>query len=122
MLVVTIAIDLIHFVISIKDRILAALIGSALIGQERGYIHSFDSVGGSDGIDIILDQKFNICTGSFSSFLIMKGFFRLFSKIKNHMGFIQKIRGAILVILEILIITGKLTLITAKLGFFNGLV
>jgi len=52
----------------------------------------------------------------------MKGFFKLFSKIKKHMNIIQKINGAILVLLGILMITGKLTLITAKLGFLNGLV
>jgi len=52
----------------------------------------------------------------------MKGFFKLFSKIKKYMNLIQKISGAILVLLGILMITGKLTLITAKLGFLNGLV
>ncbi len=51
----------------------------------------------------------------------MKGFFRIFSKIKKHMGLIQKISGAILVLLGILMITGKLTLITSKLGFLNTL-
>ncbi|MEE8479617.1 MAG: cytochrome c biogenesis CcdA family protein, partial [Desulfobacterales bacterium] len=52
----------------------------------------------------------------------MKGFFKLFSKIKKYMNIIQKISGAILVLLGILMITGKLTLITTKLGFLNGLV
>ena len=52
----------------------------------------------------------------------MKGFFKLFSKIKKYMSLIQKISGAILVFLGILMIKGKLTLITAKLGFLNGLV
>jgi len=37
------------------------------------------------------------------------------------MNLIQKISGAILVLLGILMITGNLTLITAKLGFLNGL-
>ena len=40
----------------------------------------------------------------------------------DAMSLIQKISGAILVILGILMITGKLTLITAKLGFLNRLV
>jgi len=52
----------------------------------------------------------------------MNVFFKLFSKIKNYMSLIEKISGAILVILGILMITGKLTLITAQLGFLNGLV
>jgi cytochrome c-type biogenesis protein len=52
----------------------------------------------------------------------MKGFFKLFSKIKKHMNLIQKISGAILVLLGILMITGKLTLLTSKLGFLDRLV
>jgi len=54
--------------------------------------------------------------------LAMRGFFRLFSKIKKYMNLIQKISGAILVLLGILMITGKLTLIMSKLGFLNTLV
>ena len=38
------------------------------------------------------------------------------------MGLIQKISGAILMLLGILMISGKLTLIAAKLSFLNGLV
>jgi cytochrome c-type biogenesis protein len=52
----------------------------------------------------------------------MKGFFKLFNKIKKYMGIIQKVSGAILVFLGILMMTGKLTLITSKLGFLNNLV
>ncbi|MEE9497020.1 MAG: YitT family protein [Desulfobacterales bacterium] len=66
MVVVTVAIDLIPFVIPIKDRFLAALAGGALIGAGAGiYLHSFGSVGGSDIIAIILNQKFNIRIGQF---------------------------------------------------------
>ena len=64
MLVVTLAIDLIPFVIPIKDRLLAALAGGTLIGAGAGiYLHSFGSVGGSDIIAIILNQKFNFPIG-----------------------------------------------------------
>jgi len=64
--VVTLAIDLIPFVIPIKDRFLAALAGGTLIGAGAGiYLHSFGSVGGSDIIAIILNQKFNIRIGKF---------------------------------------------------------
>ena len=52
----------------------------------------------------------------------MKGFFKLFSRIKKHMNLIQKLSGSVLVLLGVLMITGKLTLITTKLGFLNGLV
>lgn len=66
MVVVTVAIDLIPFVIPIKDKFLAALAGGALIGAGAGiYLHSFGSVGGSDIIAIILNQKFNIRIGQF---------------------------------------------------------
>ena len=66
MVVVTLAIDTIPFVIPIKDRLLAALAGGTLIGAGAGiYLHSFGSVGGSDIIAIILNQKFNIRIGRF---------------------------------------------------------
>jgi len=66
MVVVTFAIDLIPFVIPIKDRFLAAIAGGALIGAGAGiYLHSFGSVGGSDIIAIILNQKFNMRIGRF---------------------------------------------------------
>jgi uncharacterized membrane-anchored protein YitT (DUF2179 family) len=66
MLVVTLAIDLIPLVIPIKDRLLAALVSGTLIGAGAGiYLHSFGSVGGSDIIAIILNQKFNVRIGRF---------------------------------------------------------
>ena len=66
MVVVTLAIDLIPFVIPIKDRFLAAIAGGTLIGAGAGiYLHSFGSVGGSDIIAIILNQKFNIRIGRY---------------------------------------------------------
>ena len=54
--------------------------------------------------------------------LAMKGFFNVFSKIKRHMELIQRFGGAILLMLGILMITGKMTLITEKIGFLNGFV
>ena len=66
MVVVTLAIDLIPFVIPIKDRLLAAIAAGTLIGAGAGiYLHSFGSVGGSDIIAIILNQKFNIRIGRY---------------------------------------------------------
>lgn len=49
-------------------------------------------------------------------------FFKLFSRVKHYMGLVEKISGGILVILGLLMITGKLTLIVSKLGFLDGLV
>jgi cytochrome c-type biogenesis protein len=54
--------------------------------------------------------------------LAMKGFFNVFSKIKHFMHILQKVGGAMLVMLGILMITGKMTLIAGKLGFLNGFV
>jgi cytochrome c-type biogenesis protein len=54
--------------------------------------------------------------------LAMGGFFKLFSKIKKYMNLIQIFSGVILVLLGILMITGKLTIIMSKLGFLNRLV
>ncbi len=69
LVVVTLAIDLIPFVIPIQDPILAALAAGALIGAGAGtYLHSFGSVGGSDVIAIILNQKFNVRIGRFYFF------------------------------------------------------
>jgi len=67
MVAVTVAIDLISFTIPIQDRLLAALAAGALIGAGAGtYLHSFGSVGGSDVIAIILNQKFNVKIGKFN--------------------------------------------------------
>ena len=66
---VTLAIDLIPFVTPIQDRLLAALAAGALIGAGAGtYLHSFGSVGGSDVIAIILNQKYNVRIGRFYFF------------------------------------------------------
>ena len=66
MVAVTLAIDLISFVIPIKEPLLAALAAGALIGAGAGiYLHSFGSVGGTDIIAIILNQKFNFGIGRF---------------------------------------------------------
>ena len=84
------------------------------------YAATMDTVG--KGVMLLMVY----CAGLGIPFLLttvaMKGFFKLFSKMKKHMGLVQKISGVILVFLGILMIAGKLTLITAKLGFLNKLV
>jgi cytochrome c-type biogenesis protein len=54
--------------------------------------------------------------------LAMSGFFRFFSKIKKYLNIIQKISGTLLIILGLLMITGKMTIIMAKITFLNRLV
>jgi cytochrome c-type biogenesis protein len=84
------------------------------------YAATMDTVG--RGVMLLIVYSAGLGIPFLLTTVAMKGFFRLFSKIKRHMNLIQKISGAILVLLGILMITGKLTLITAKLGYLNGLV
>jgi cytochrome c-type biogenesis protein len=84
------------------------------------YAATMDTVG--KGVMLLIVYSAGLGIPFLLTTVAMKGFFRLFSKIKRHMNLIQKISGAILVLLGILMITGKLTLITAKLGYLNGLV
>jgi cytochrome c-type biogenesis protein len=84
------------------------------------YAATMDTVG--KGVMLLIVYSAGMAIPFLLTTVAMKGFFRLFSKIKKYMGLIQKISGAILVLLGILMITGKLTLIAAKLGVLNGLV
>jgi len=84
------------------------------------YAATMDTVG--KGVMLLMVYSAGLGVPFLLTTVAMKGFFKLFSKIKKHMNLIQKISGAILVLLGILMITGKLTLITDKIGFLNGLV
>jgi cytochrome c-type biogenesis protein len=84
------------------------------------YAATMDTVG--KGVMLLIVYSAGLGIPFLLTTVAMKGFFKLFSRIKKYMGLIQKISGAILVLLGILMITGKLTLIAAKLGFLNGLV
>ena len=84
------------------------------------YAATMDTVG--KGMVLLIVYSAGLGIPFLLTTVAMKGFFRLFSKIKKHMNLIQKTSGAILVLLGILMITGKLTLITSKLGFLNRLV
>ena len=84
------------------------------------YAATMDTVG--KGVVLLIVYSAGLGIPFLLTTVAMKGFFRIFSKIKKHMNLIQKTSGAILVLLGILMITGKLTLITSKLGFLNRLV
>ena len=84
------------------------------------YAATMDTVG--KGVMLLIVYSAGLGIPFLLTTVAMKGFFKFFSKIKEHMSLIQKISGAILVLFGILMIAGKLTLITAKLGFLNGLV
>jgi cytochrome c-type biogenesis protein len=84
------------------------------------YAATMDTVG--KGVMLLIVYSAGLAIPFLLTTVAMNGFFKLFSKIKKHLNLIQKISGAILVLLGILMITGKLTLIVAKLGFLNRLV
>jgi cytochrome c-type biogenesis protein len=84
------------------------------------YAATMDTVG--KGVMLLIVYSAGLGIPFLLTTLAMKGFFRMFSKIKKYMGLIQKFSGAILVLLGILMISGKLTLITSKLGFLDRLV
>ena len=84
------------------------------------YAATMDTVG--KGVILLIVYSAGLGIPFLLTTVAMKGFFKLFSRFKKYMGLIQKISGAILVLLGILMITGKLTLIAARLGFLNGLV
>lgn len=47
-------------------------------------------------------------------------FFRIFSRMKKHLGLIEKASGLVMVLLGIMIVTNKLVLIPGYLAFLNG--
>ena len=65
-IVLTLSIDLIRFEIPVKDLMLAAMAGGAIIGAGSGItFRSLGSAGGNDIIAIILNQKFGIRIGTY---------------------------------------------------------
>ena len=62
----SLTIDLIGFILPIREPMLAVLAGGVLMGAGSGLVlHSLGSAGGLDIIGIILNQKFSIRLGSF---------------------------------------------------------
>jgi len=63
----TLVIDLIQFEIPVKDLMLAAVAGGAIIGAGAGIVfRSLGSAGGNDIISIILNQKFGVRIGTYN--------------------------------------------------------
>ncbi len=71
------------------------------------------------GIWLLLVYSLGLGLPFFLSAICVKHFFRFFNRIKRHLGLIEKISGAILVIMGILIFTHSLVLIQAYLPFLN---
>ena len=65
--ILTIAMDYIPFEIPLKDLLLVALAGGAIVGAGAGIVfRSLGSAGGNDIISVILNQKFGIRIGTFN--------------------------------------------------------
>lgn len=91
-----------------------------ILGAILTYAATMDTVG--EGVRLLIVYSAGLGIPFLLTTVAMKGFFRIFSRFKKYMNLIQKISGGILVLLGILMVAGKLTLITAQLGFLNGLV
>jgi len=91
-----------------------------ILGAILTYAATMDTVG--KGMMLLTVYSAGLGLPFLATTVAMKWFFKIFSKFKHYLILIQKISGVILILLGILMITGKLTLITAKLGFLNSLV
>ena len=91
-----------------------------ILGAILTYAATMDTVG--EGVELLAIYSAGLGIPFLLTTLAMRVFFVLFSRIKKYMGLIQKTSGAMLVLLGILMMSGKLTLITAKLGFLNTMV
>jgi cytochrome c-type biogenesis protein len=83
------------------------------------YAATVDTIGKGVGLLIVYSAGLGI--PFLLTTLAMKVFFKFFRRIKRYMSLVQKASGAMLVLFGLLLMTGKLNLITAKLGFLNRL-
>jgi uncharacterized membrane-anchored protein YitT (DUF2179 family) len=66
MIVCSLAMDLFHFTIDIREPMLAALAGGVIMGAGSGItFHSLGSLGGLDILGVILNRKLNLRIGTF---------------------------------------------------------
>lgn len=64
MSVFSLAMGLVHFTLPVRDPMLAALAGGLMLGAAAGVsLHSLGSLGGTDIIAVILNQRFNTSVG-----------------------------------------------------------
>jgi cytochrome c-type biogenesis protein len=91
-----------------------------ILGAILTYAATMDTV--NRGVILLIVYSAGLGIPFLLTTVAMRFSLKFYSKIKKHMNFIQKLSGAILILFGILIITGKLTWITSKLFFLNGLV
>jgi cytochrome c-type biogenesis protein len=71
------------------------------------------------GVELLASYSAGLGIPFLLTALAVNGFFRLFGRIKNYMWLVEKISGIVLVLMGVLIVTGKMTLIVSKLTFLN---
>ena len=84
------------------------------------YAATMDTVG--KGISLLIVYSAGLGIPFLLTTMAMNVFFAFFSRLKKYMEVIQKVSGGILVLLGLLMLSGKLTLIASQLGFLNALV
>ncbi|MBE9533637.1 MAG: cytochrome c biogenesis protein CcdA [Proteobacteria bacterium] len=81
------------------------------------YAATLTTVG--QGVELLASYSAGLGIPFLLTALAVKGFFRLFGRIKNYMWLLEKTSGIVLVLMGVLILTGKMTLIVSKLTFLN---
>ncbi|UCG21232.1 MAG: cytochrome c biogenesis protein CcdA [Deltaproteobacteria bacterium] len=71
------------------------------------------------GIQLLISYSAGLGIPFLLTSLAVNGFFRLFGRIKNYLWLVEKVSGTVLVLLGVLMVTGKVTLIVSKLTFLN---
>ncbi len=85
MVVLTLALEMVHFEIHLSDPWLAALAGGILVGSGAGIVfRSLGSSGGNDIISIFLNQKFGIRIGTYNFAFNFVLFFFSFGTMKTE--------------------------------------
>ncbi len=71
------------------------------------------------GVELLASYSAGLGIPFLLTSLAVNGFFRLFGRIKNYMWLLEKASGIVLVLMGVLVVTGKMTLIVSKLTFLN---
>jgi cytochrome c-type biogenesis protein len=71
------------------------------------------------GIELLVSYSAGLGIPFLLTGFAVNGFFSLFGRIKNYLWLLEKVSGTVLVLLGVLMITGKITLIVSKLTFLT---
>jgi cytochrome c-type biogenesis protein len=73
----------------------------------------------NQGVGLLFIYSLGLGTPFLLTAIAINQFFKVFNKIKKHLGLIEKISGLIMVVLGLMIFTNSLALIPGYLTFFN---